>query len=75
MNNSTTHSPTQNKRVVMIQRTGPAFSLREMEIAHEELDIAGAPRELDGQSLSIRSRIAYLRGQIEQLRTLVGERQ
>jgi hypothetical protein len=77
MDNSTTTTPTQNKRVVMIHKSGPAFSPGDFAAAHTELDLAGAPRELDGQPLSIRSRIAFLRGEIEALRALagVGERQ
>lgn len=64
-----------DKRVMMIQRTGPAFSLDEINKAHTELDLARVPRQLQGRDLSIRERIAYLRGKLEALRAAVGERQ
>lgn len=64
-----------SKHIVMIHKSGPAFSINEISKAHTELDLARVPRQLHGRNLSLRERIAYLRGQNEQLRTLVGERQ
>lgn len=62
------------KRIAMIGRIGPAFSLKEIERAHTELDRIGVPREFDGETLRLNERIAYLCGFTNALSDLTGYR-
>jgi len=60
MNNSTT------KQLVMVSKTGPAFSLSEITAAHAALDAAGAPRLMTNTDiqLTLAQRIHWLHGQL-----------
>lgn len=64
--------PPNPKQLVMLTKTGPAFSANDVLAAHAELDTAGVPRMVEDRALSLTSRIAYLRGQIESLRRAIG---
>lgn len=50
------------KRLVIIQRCGPAFDPNEVSKAHYELDLAGVPRsDPNGRMYSLRERTQYMR--------------
>lgn len=53
-----------SKRLVMVVKSGPAFSVSEVEKAHKALDDAGVPREFGGMALLLPERINWLRGQL-----------
>jgi hypothetical protein len=61
-----------SKRLVMVSKSGPAFSVSEINAAHAELDQAGVPRFAGDIELSLTARIAFLRGQLESLRHALG---
>lgn len=46
----------------MVVKTGPAFSLDEVEHSHFLLDRSFVPRELDNHVLALSERIAWLMG-------------
>jgi hypothetical protein len=56
------------KQVVLIAKSGPAFTPDDVQAAHAELDQCGVPRMVEDRPLSLRSRIAFLHGQLESLR-------
>ena len=55
---------TAPKRIALICKSGPAFSPAEVARAHVELDLVGAPRNRNGQALTLDVRIAWLRGKM-----------
>jgi hypothetical protein len=63
------------KQLVMVGRIGPAFSLSEIPAAHEALDRAGAPRALQGRTLTLPERIAYIATQLERARARENRKQ
>lgn len=44
---------------VSINRTLWAFAVREFEIINEHMDLAGVPKEIDGEKLSAGQRVIY----------------
>ena len=62
------------KQVVLIARSGPAFSVSEIQSAHLELDLAGAPRTRNGNQLRLDVRIAWLRGKMSAMQEALEHR-
>ncbi len=46
-----------DKRLVLILKTGPAFDAEEIQAAHKALDEAGTPRMEDERTLTLSERI------------------
>ena len=53
-----------DKRLAMVARVGPAFSINDVASAHAALDTAGVPRKKDKIILTLTERIKYLHGQL-----------
>ena len=52
------------KRLAMVARVGPAFSINDVAAAHAALDTAGVPRKKNETILTLTERIKYLHGQL-----------
>ena len=71
MPNSTTNS----KRLCIVGRIGPAFSLDELPASHAVLDRASVPRRLKGETLTLPERISFLNGMLASARVAAMRKQ